>query len=152
MTIERDGLQSFSDFVRITFDRSGTSVAAERNKHTIALLQPFKHAVIELFDQVLMFGAVDEVVHFFRVVFQVVEFIDIPDPVVMYVLVAVRTDAVRSRSMREVAFPVVFIEGTVTPGNLPALQDWQERLSVHMVGPFEPGYIHDGRSDVDVLD
>jgi len=145
-------LQLFSDLVRITFDCTETLVTAEGNKHTVAFFQPFEHAVVELFNQVLVFGAVDEVVHFFRVVSQVVEFINVPDTMIVDVFVAIGTDAMGSWGMGEVTFPVVFIEGAVTPGGLFALQDGQEGLSVHTFGGIEAGYIHYGWGDVDVLD
>ena len=54
-----------------------------------------------------MFGAVDEVVHFFRVVSQIVEFINVPDAVIMDVFVAIGTNAMGSWGMGEVTFPVM---------------------------------------------
>ena len=103
-------------------------------------------------DEPAVFGFVDEVFHLIRIVLEVVQFIGIPDAVVLDEFVLLPPQRKRGGSVREVPFPVILVKQIISP--LIATEftggQLQEAATVHVFGSFHPGGFQHRGADVDV--
>jgi len=97
-------------------------------------------------------GGLDEVLHLEAVGLEVVEFVEVPEALVADVLIAIAAEGVDGGGLGEVAFPIVFVEEAVAPGDLPALGKGEEAAALDGRGGSEAGGIEAGGGDVDVGD
>ncbi len=84
-------------------------VRVQGNAQPAGLLQQREQPLVHFPDNRLVRLAEDQVVGLDRVLLQVVQFVDVPDAVVVDILVPVCSQCVNRGRLREVAFPVIFI-------------------------------------------
>ena len=128
----------------------GTAVRVERDVHAALGFELGEHLFLQLGDDRLVLGTVDEVLQLMGILLQIVELVAVPDAVVVDVLVATGADGLNGGRLREVALPIVGVEQIFSPGDLFAFEQRQEALAGQGGGRRDSGGLHERGHEVDV--
>ena len=128
----------------------GAAVGVEGDVHATLGFQFGEHSFFQVCDDLLVLGTVDEVLQLVRIPLQIVEFVAVPDAVVVDVFVAAGADGLDGRRLREVALPIVGVEQIFAPGDFFAFEEGQKALSREAGGWSDAGGFHERGHEVDV--
>ena len=99
-----------------------------------------------------MFRTEDQVPGFLWITANVIELVAVPDAVVMDVFVLPGSDGVDGRRVREIFFPIIFVEQRVAPRHLLALRQRHEVLPIHVIRRFQASGFQESRPHIYVRD
>ncbi len=94
----------------------------------------------------------DQIAAFERVFLEIVEFVDVPDALITNEFIAIGTDGVLGRRLREVALPIVFVEELFAPFGWFTLRDGKPALAIESRGYGSAGNIENGWHDIETGD
>lgn len=107
---------------------------------------------VEIGDQFLVLGALDEVFRFIGIFLKVVKFVEIPYAVIANVFVSVAANTVGCWGVGVVAFPIIFVKQIVPPGNGLTGGKLEEAFSVEVIRWPDTTRFEERWRDIDIGD
>ena len=90
--------------------KAWTSIFQERYFVSIAIEQEFPKTFVQCLNPLFMLGTINQILHLAGVLFQIVQFVPVPESMTANVLPPASNDGMQSRCVGIIAFPVVLVQ------------------------------------------